>query len=327
MAYGNLCSALSRLGRFQDIARGHYAEDGIAYCEEHGLDTWVKWLVAANAEIQLALGLWDQAAETATSIIDSPASEETRIHWAMLVRALVRARRGDPDHRTPLERARAFAGSVGDLQWLAPDDAAIAECAWLEGRQAEIGPATQASFELALRQGAPSFIGMLAVWRWRAGLLDEPPAKAGEPYSYQIAGEWERAASYWRENGCRYEAALALADSNDGKALRQALDEFQALGARPAAAIVARRLRELGERGLPRGPRPKTRANPAGLTARELEVLGLLAEGLRNAQIAERLVLSGKTIDHHVSAILRKLDVRSRGEATAEAARLGLLGP
>ncbi|MBV9365365.1 MAG: response regulator transcription factor [Solirubrobacterales bacterium] len=101
----------------------------------------------------------------------------------------------------------------------------------------------------------------------------------------------------------------------------------QALGARPAAAIVARQLLELGERGLPRGPRQKTRANPAGLTVRELEVLELLAVGLRNVQIAERLVLSGKTVDHHVSAVLRKLNVRSRGEATAEAARLGLLGP
>jgi DNA-binding NarL/FixJ family response regulator len=90
---------------------------------------------------------------------------------------------------------------------------------------------------------------------------------------------------------------------------------------------VAGRLRELGERGLPRGPRPKTRANPAGLTARELEVLQLLTEGLRNAQIAGRLVLSEKTVDHHVSAILRKLNVRSRGEAAATATRLGLRGP
>ena len=160
-----------------------------------------------------------------------------------------------------------------------------------------------------------------------AGLLDGPPADAGEPYSYEIAGDWDRAASYWRESGCRYQAALALGDSHDGKAMRQALDELQALGARPAAAIIARRLRELGERGLPRGPRPKTRENPAGLTGRELEVLPLLAEGLRNAQIAERLVVSEKTIDHHVSAILHKLDVRTRGEAGAEAMRLGLLGP
>ena len=101
----------------------------------------------------------------------------------------------------------------------------------------------------------------------------------------------------------------------------------KALGAAAAAAIVARRLRERGVRGVPRGPRPRTRENPAGLTARELEVLALLADGLRNAQIAERLVISAKTTEHHVSAILRKLDVRTRGEAVAAAARLGLVGP
>jgi DNA-binding NarL/FixJ family response regulator len=78
---------------------------------------------------------------------------------------------------------------------------------------------------------------------------------------------------------------------------------------------------------VPRGPRPRTRENPAGLTARELEVLGLLTEGLRNTEIAKRLVVSQKTVDHHVSAILRKLDARTRGEAAAQAARLGLTGP
>ena len=103
------------------------------------------------------------------------------------------------------------------------------------------------------------------------------------------------------------------------------MDELHALGASPAAAMVARRLRQRGVRGLPRGPRPRTRENPAGLTARELEVLVLLAEGLRNAQIAQRLVVSEKTVDHHVSAVLRKLEVRTRGQAGAEALRLGLI--
>jgi DNA-binding NarL/FixJ family response regulator len=83
-------------------------------------------------------------------------------------------------------------------------------------------------------------------------------------------------------------------------------------------------MRERGVHSVPRGPRPQTRENPAGLTARELEVLALLAEGLRNAQIAQRLVVWEKTVDHHVSPILRKLDVRTRGEASAEAVRLGL---
>jgi DNA-binding NarL/FixJ family response regulator len=78
-------------------------------------------------------------------------------------------------------------------------------------------------------------------------------------------------------------------------------------------------------RGVPRGPRTSTRENPAGLTTRELEVLALVAEGLRNAQIAERLIVAPRTVDHHVSAILRKLDAPNRGQAAAAAIHLGLL--
>ena len=121
------------------------------------------------------------------------------------------------------------------------------------------------------------------------------------------------------------DAQLALGGADQEHALRQALEELRELGAGPAAAIMARRLRALGVRGVPRGPRPSTRENPAGLTTRELEVLALVAEGMRNAQIAERLIVSRKTVDHHVSAILRKLDAPTRGQAAATAIRLGRL--
>jgi DNA-binding NarL/FixJ family response regulator len=104
----------------------------------------------------------------------------------------------------------------------------------------------------------------------------------------------------------------------------RALGEFERLGAIPAAKLARERLRALGA-PVPRGPRPATRANPADLTPRELEVLHLIASGLRNAEVAERLVLSRRTVDHHVAAILRKLNARTRGEAAAQAARLGLL--
>jgi DNA-binding NarL/FixJ family response regulator len=100
--------------------------------------------------------------------------------------------------------------------------------------------------------------------------------------------------------------------------------ELKQLGAARAAALVARRLRERGVRGLQVGPRSSTRDNPAGLTGRELEVLALVSEGLRNREIAARLFLSEKTVDHHVSAILRKLGVETRGQAAAEATRLGV---
>jgi DNA-binding NarL/FixJ family response regulator len=134
----------------------------------------------------------------------------------------------------------------------------------------------------------------------------------------------EGAARWWRERDCGYDAALALAGSSDPAAMRRALDLLHELGAHPAAVAVARRLRALGEQGVPRGPRPATAANSAGLISRQAEVLGLMAAGLGNAEIAARLFLSGRTVDNHVSAILRKLGVRTRGEASARAAGLGV---
>jgi DNA-binding NarL/FixJ family response regulator len=139
-----------------------------------------------------------------------------------------------------------------------------------------------------------------------------------------MAGDRAAAADRWRALGCPYEAAAALADSDQEPQLRAALTELERLGARPLAALVARRLRELGVRAVARGPRPATRANPANLTARELEVLRLLVEGRSNRQIAEQLFISNKTASVHVTNLLAKLGVHSRLEAAAVARRLGL---
>ena len=305
-----------------------YLERGLEYCRDRGLDTWRLYLLGFRARLELDRGRWEEAVDSAEAILRDPRSAPVPRGVALITLGLVRARRGDPQANAPLAEEHALAAPTEELiriGWIA---AARAEAAWLAGEPATVEQETGLALSLALQRHTPWLAGELACWRWRAGVRDRLAAgAAAEPYALSIAGESARAAARWREIGCPYEAALALADADREEPLRQAYDELQALGARPAAAIVARKLRERGARGVPRGPRPRTRENPAGLTAREIEVLGLLTQGLRNAQIAKQLVVSEKTVDHHVSAILRKLDVSTRGEAVAQAGRLGLTGP
>jgi DNA-binding CsgD family transcriptional regulator len=313
--------------RGRDYAAGdRYLEAGFDYCTERGLDLWRHYLLAYRARSQLDRGRWDEATDSAALVLRDPRTSPVPRVVALAVLGLVRARRGDPEAWPPLDEGWALAEPTEELQRLEPVVAARAEAAWLQGATEAVADATERTLDIALRRRSPWVVAELAYWRWRAGLRDAIPALAAEPYALQIAGDWARAAELWSGIGSPYEAALALADADDEAALRHSLDELQRLGARPAMAIVARRLRERGARGLPRGPRPATRENPANLTPRELEVLGLVAQGLRNAEIAKRLFVAEKTVDHHVSAILRKLDVRSRGEASAAALRLGLAG-
>ena len=322
-AFVHLAEAATRVRRYE--LADAYFRDGIDYCIERNVDVYSQYLHAYRARWQLDQGQWDEAADSAAIVAGSPRSAPDARAAALAVLALVRARRGDPDAWEPLEQAQTLIGPASELHRIAPVAAARAEALWLEGRNADVAAATDAALGLALRQNAPWLAGELAYWRWRAGVCDQlPAAAAAEPYALSFTGDWRRAADRWASLGCPYEAALALGDGDEEDVLRRSLDQLQALRARPAAAIVARRLRERGAHGVPRGPRPSTQENPHGLTARELEVLALVAQGMRNAQIATRLVVSEKTVVHHVSAVLRKLNVQTRGEAAAEALRLGL---
>jgi DNA-binding CsgD family transcriptional regulator/energy-coupling factor transporter ATP-binding protein EcfA2 len=301
-----------------------WSDRGVARCAELGLEAWRLYVLAYRARARLDLGHWDEAVEDAAYVLRYARSVPLLRILALTVLGLVRARRGDPDRWAPLDEAVPEAKGQREPQYRAPVATARAEAAWLDGRaDAAVDEETAEVLALAGDRDAGWVVGELAWLRRLSGLPATAEGAAG-PYALQLAGDVRAAATRWAELGCPYDAALALAGSDDEDDLRDALAGFQRLGARPAAAIVSRRLREGGARGLPRGPRRSTREHPAGLTARETEVLALLGSGGSNAEIAAQLYLSERTVEHHVAAILRKLGVGSRGRAVSEADRLGL---
>ncbi len=311
----------SGLGEMYELeAAEGWLREHIGYAEERDLDA--AYTRAWLGTTFVYRGRWDEGALLAQDVLGAT-SVVARI-TALVTLGRARARRGDPGVAEALDQALDLATSGGHLQRLGHIHSARAEAAWLAGDVDRTAAEARAVYDLAVAKRHLWFAGELAYWQWKSCTVDEAPTWIAEPYRLQIGGDAAAAADAWLRRGCPYEAARALADTDDVGALLKALDEFERLGARPAAEGTRRKLRARGA-SVPRGPRPSTRANPAALTTRELEVLELVAEGLRNAEIADRLVLSPRTVDHHVSAILRKLGVRTRGQAAAEGSRLGLL--
>ena len=322
-AYGFM--GLAECERYLVADAVEHLVESVRLGEVSGHDNLRLYFLAWLALARLRLGDWDGAADAAHVVVDRPQVATESRALALTVLGFLRARREDPDATALLDEAAALLGRSPSLQRLAPLQAARAAAAWIEGDLAPLESEVRGALELAQRRHHTWYSGEFAYWLWKAGVLRETPPDMAEPFALQIAGRSAEAARAWERLGCPYEAARAAAEGGDEVALRAALTTFRELGAGPAAQRVAARLRELGARAIPRGPRAATRSNPAFLTPRELDVLELLAVGLRNAAIAERHGVSTRTVDHQVSSVLAKLEVHSRTEAVARAHELGLL--
>lgn len=322
-AYAVAASALGEVYRFSDA--DPWFEGGLRYTTERDLDANRAYLEAWLALTNLYRGDWARAGMLASGVLAGPMRSTIAGIMALLAVGRLRARRGDPDAWEALDEALDMAERTATLQRLAPVRAARAEAAWLEGDLVRAGNEARVHFDLARAKGHGWHTGELGWWQVKAGVTPRPDTTgAAEPWRLQLEGRTREAAGAWLALECPYEAARALLESDAITDVREAHAIFDRLGGRPAAGIATRRLRELGATTIPRGPRPSTRANPHGLTAREVEVLRLVANGLQNHEIAGRLFLSSRTVDHHVSSLLGKLGIARRADAAAAAARAGI---
>jgi DNA-binding CsgD family transcriptional regulator/tetratricopeptide (TPR) repeat protein len=276
---------------------------------------------AMYAEILMWQGRWAAVEDVASVALGTQPSAET-IAWRVL--GTLQARRGRSEARTALERMWALAGDAEQLTVIDPAAAALAEYIWLSGdHDSEWLRRLDKILAEGIEVGNPWPSGALALWMWKLGRLESAPEGTLDMYGWIIDGDLDSAIAFWSERGVPYEHALALMHGTADQQLR-ALRIAEDLGADALAARIRSSLVTAGYT-LPRGKARSTRENVAGLTARQAEVLGLLARGLSNADIADDLFLSLRTVENHVAAVLLKLDVPNRDAAVARAREQGIL--
>jgi DNA-binding CsgD family transcriptional regulator/tetratricopeptide (TPR) repeat protein len=311
-AYAQLGSISAELYHFRRAER--YLKEGLDYAFKHDLDRLKFYMMAWLAFTYIHLGHWREAEEEAKIVLSDARWSTTSRLMALAGLGLLRVRQGDPQAAGFLDDALKLSSQMTGIDRLGPVRLARMEMAWGAGDLHGTMDEARAAYDLAVDKQQPWFAGAMIYWAWRAGERVTVPDWVARPYALQIAGDWRSAADEWARLGCPYEQARALAEG-DSDARVNALEIFENLGALPAAKELRQRLQADGVANLPRKPRASTLKNPFGLTNRQVDILYLLIDGLSNAEIAARMHISLKTTDHHVSAILARLNVHSREAA------------
>jgi DNA-binding CsgD family transcriptional regulator len=322
-AYTNLGSSCLAQRRLTEAER--HLRAGIAYCTDRDLDSWWLYMSAELSRCLSERGRFDEALECATTVLRHPHLSVVSRIPAAVVAGQVAVRRG-AEPGPGLDDALDLATRTGETQRLVPVAAARAEAAWVAGSTQQVVAEIDRAWETAVEHPLAWDLGELSWWLSVAGVRRDTPVPLARPFALMLDGAWRQAADEWRSIGCPLWSAYALGSSPDLADAREAFEIIDELGATQVKAALARD-RHLRGLAVPRGPRAERRANAFGLTVRETEVLALLVDGLSNAEVAERLFVSEKTVGHHVSAVLHKLGEPSRSRAVATALRHGVVSP
>ena len=319
-AYANLaCNAI----RAKDYACAKQMLDqGIRHCEEKAIA--MAYLLFCRARLKFETGNWSEALDIAGKLIqDEPGPAIVKI-GALIIVASIKIRKGEMDVFPLLAEARTKAFLTEEPQRIVPLMTALLEYEWLSGKIIIEQHELDYTIEMVGRTGNEFDNLEFAFWLFKTRKQQLTLQDAHELYQLDNRAAVVKAAGLWAQLGCPYQQALCLFEGNDGDK-RKAIGIVDQLGATAVFEKMKFIMRASGIRQLPRGLRKTTRANVANLTQREMDILLLLKESLQNKEIGERLFISPKTVDHHISSILFKLDVNSRSKAVQEALQLEII--
>jgi len=300
-------------------------EVGIQYCEERDLDSWTGYMLSDKARLLFKTGNWNGALQIVNDLIKIEDQLPIARIGILTVKATIIMRRGDEEDVLPLlTEAANVAFETKELQRIIPAMVALLEYEWITGKKFITDEDVNCAIAMVEQIGNIYDNSEFAYWLFKARKQQIKLNEFYDGYNMYNKTNALKSAVLWRQKGCAYEQALALFEGSE-EDKKTAIELVHNLGAEAIYEKMKFEMRLSGIKSIPRGIRKSTMANPANLTERELDVLQLLKEGLQNKEIANKLFISPKTVDHHISSIFFKLDVNSRTKAVQEATRMEII--
>ncbi|WP_422081921.1 helix-turn-helix transcriptional regulator [Ulvibacterium sp.] len=268
-------------------------------------------------------GEWPVALKIANETLQSEHNNQYTRVVAILSKAIIETRIGSPDTLEFLKKGCQLAMESKEYQFVVPMAAAVLEYEWIKGEEFPDRSIVDLSVELCKMHDSIWYDALLNFWLNKRGLpsITKTGWKRTDFVKYlddlkEVILTWSKSIGYYQ--------ALTLMDG-DTVSQKKAFDILEGLGAEAVISRIKKSLREKGVKSIPRGIRSSTRNNPEQLTNRQLEILHLLKEGMTNLEIADKLFISTRTVDNHVSAILDKLNSETRAKAVLVASEKGIL--